>query len=166
MKKKDQSQECDQSKMLLFAKPGRFRICGSESDELTQLQMVSLVADISAAGLTVSILTFNESDERLSDRFESYQREKNIKRIFIKNCCLHELNEIDTEIRKVKNATKCSVVIINHISDGMLSNELVKRLDGVAKSCKLCIYFFAQLMWLRKYLDAKASRKAESRRVK
>lgn len=160
MKKKVQSKEFDQLKKWLLTTPGAFRICGSESAELTQRQMVGLAADTSAAGLSVAILAFDESEERIAERFQNYQREKDLKKIFIKGCGISELDKIGAQIRKVKKATNCSVVIINHISDGMLSNELVERLSRLAKSCKLRIYFFAQLMWLRKYLAAKAAKEA------
>jgi hypothetical protein len=159
MKKKVQTQECEQPLKWLLMAPCGFKLCGSESDELTRQQMVGLAADFSAAGMAVSVLNFDEIDERIAERFQNYRREKDLKKIFIKGCGISELDKIDTQIRKVKKATNCSVVIINHISDGMLSDEIVKRLERLAKSCKLHIYFFAQLMWLRKYLAAKVAKK-------
>ena len=154
------AQKCDKLSKWLLTAPCKFQICGSESEELTQRQMVGLAADISAAGLAVAVLAFDEREECIAERFESYQHEKDVKKIFIKGCDLSELDKIDTLIRKVKKATKCSAVIINHISDGMLSNELVECLDRLAKSCKLRVYFFAQLKCLRKYLEARAAKEA------
>ena len=58
------------AKCLLTA-PSKFQICGSESAELTQQQMVSLAANCSAVGLSVAILAFDETAERITERFES-----------------------------------------------------------------------------------------------